>query len=134
MSFGPYIAAAAFGLLKGLTSGPGDDEHTFTLEHNFVGPIKEELLYRGAPLWAAPGLPMGSTAAVFAVDHVMHDARLHSLAGTSMTPMQVIARLGDVFLGGMLYELSYRRSGLAGAIGSHLAHNAAVVLGSKVRR
>ena len=134
MSFGPYLAAAAFGLIKGLTSGPADDEHEFTLEHNFIGPVKEEVIYRGVPLWVKPNLPTGSTAAVFAIDHILHDMRMHSLAGTHMKPMELVARLGDVFLGGMLYEAAFRGSGILGAIGAHTIHNAGVTLGSKVRR
>ena len=126
MPFGPFIASLALGFIKGLTSS---SPSPFNAQQDFLGPVKEELIYRGAPLWFRPSLPFGSTAAVFAVDHVVSDYRQHA-----MTPTEVVARLGDTFLGGCLYETAFRQFGILGAIGAHCGHNWAVGLGSRVRR
>ncbi len=132
MSFGPYLAAVAFGFIKGLTA---DRAAPFSTEMDFIGPVKEEVIYRGVPLWLKPNLPFGSTAAVFAADHIVSDIRKHNLAGTQMRPMEIVARLGDVLLGGCLYEAAARGpGGILGAIAAHSAHNYFCGLGSRVRR
>lgn len=125
--FGPLLGSIAFGLLKGLTS-KGDSGGP-SIEMDFMGPVREELIYRGAPLWAAPGLPYGLTAVAFATDHIVADNKQHP-----MTTGQAVARFGDVLLGGMLYESAMRSSGILGAIASHVAHNAAVGAGERFRR
>ncbi len=133
MPFGPFLASVALGFVKGLTAQR--NEEPFHLEQDFMGPIKEELIYRGAPLWLKPNLPFGSTAVIFAADHLRSDyleAVKHNTAPP--TSMQTAARFGDVLLGGALYEASFRQFGILGAIGSHVAHNLAVRWGSKVRR
>jgi len=123
---GPVLASAAFGFLKGflVRGGPRD----FDARMDFFGPVKEELVYRGAPLWALPGLPFGTTAVAFAADHVMSDNR-----NSPMTTREMVARFGDVLLGGCLYESAFRESGIFGAVASHMAHNMACGWGSRAR-
>jgi membrane protease YdiL (CAAX protease family) len=123
---GPVLVSAAFGFLKGfLVRG---EPRGFDARMDFFGPVKEELVYRGAPLWALPGLPFGTTAVAFAVDHVMSDNR-----NSPMTTREMVARFGDVLLGGVLYETAARNSGIAMAIASHCAHNFSVSVGSRMR-
>lgn len=136
-SFGPYtplLGAIALGFAKGLTARR--DEEPFNLEQNFVGPAKEEFIYRGIPLWLKPNLPFGSTAVIFAADHLRSDyaeAMKHNLP--QPTASQVAARFGDVLLGGLTYEAAMRGPfGILGAISAHVLHNAGVHWGSKVRR
>ncbi len=124
---GSFLASAAFGLVKGLTAAPGA-ARGFSAEQDFIGPVQEEFLYRGVPLWAVPGLPFGTTAVTFAVDHVLSDSRKGP-----MTTKELVGRFGDVLLGGLLYEKSFRSAGLLGAIASHSAHNLFVGVGSHIR-
>ncbi len=133
MPFGPFIASLALGFAKGLTAKR--NEEPFSLEQNFVGPVKEEFVYRGAPLWLKPNLPFGSTAVIFAADHIRGDYLenvRHNLPPPSAS--EIAARFGDVLLGGLLYESSFRQFGILGAIASHVGHNLAVGWGAKVRR
>ncbi len=127
------LGALALGFVKGLTGNR--EEEPFDLEQNFVGPVKEEFIYRGAPLWLKPNLPFGSTAVIFAADHIRGDyveSMKHNLPPP--TAPQVAARFGDVLLGGLLYESSFRQFGILGAIASHVGHNLAVSWGARVRR
>jgi len=126
LMLGSFLGSLALGLVKGLTSKNG--AQGFSSEHDIYGPIREELMYRGAPLWAAPGLPFGATAVNFAVDHVLSDAR-HG----QMSASQVVARFGDVLLGGLAYESAMRSNGIVGAIVNHATHNFSVGLGSRLR-
>lgn len=133
MPFGPYtpmLASLALGFFKGLTD---EKESQFHPEMDFIGPVKEELVYRGLPLWAKPNLPFGTTAAIFAVDHIFSDYGRSVQEGVPMSRLEIVARFGDVLLGGMLYEQSFRSFGILGAIASHVGHNVACGLGSKVR-
>lgn len=123
----PVLLSALFGFLKGFTSST--PSQGWSLENHFWSPVKEELLFRGAPLWAFPHLPVGTTAVAFAGEHLASDWK----KDPTMTPLQVVARLGDVFLGGWLYERAFRRSGILAAIGAHLAHNNAISLGQRLR-
>jgi hypothetical protein len=129
-AFTPLIASLALGFVKGLTE---DKVSRFNPEMDFIGPVKEELIYRGLPLWVKPNLPFGSTAAVFAIDHIAHDMTRAGREGTMMQPLEIAARFGDVLLGGMLYESSFRSFGILGAIASHVSHNVACGLGSRAR-
>lgn len=122
----PVIASVAYGFIKGLSSSGRD---TFNAEQDLYGPVKEELVYRGAPLWAAPNLPFGSTAVAFAADHVASELKGHTLEASA-----VAARFGDVLLGGLLYETAFRRFGIVGAAAAHVAHNMAISWGTKARR
>jgi membrane protease YdiL (CAAX protease family) len=124
---GPALASIAFGLLKGLTAPRGASAPGLRLQQDFLGPLKEEVQYRGVPFNAFGNLPYGSTAAMFAADHLVHDARQ-----TPMTTGQLVARFGDVLLGGLMYETAYRSNGLFGAVAAHSLHNIAVGLGEKV--
>lgn len=125
------LASAVLGLVKGLFEPSSAGEPTgFSFAHDVWAPTREELLYRAAPLWAVPELPYGSTAVVFAADHVLDDLK----DDPPPTATQAAARFGDVFLGGLLYETAYRRTGLTAAIAAHMAHNAAVALGARLRR
>lgn len=134
MSFGPYLAAIAFGFAKGLTARAGE-EHPFSLQQDFLGPVKEELFYRGLPLWVKPNLPFGSTALLFAADHIVSDARQVAREGSpTPTAGQVVARLGDTFAGGLVYEYAFRQYGILGAVAAHCGHNLACALGARVRR
>lgn len=122
----PLLAGAAFGLVKGFTSKRA---LPFNAQHDLWGPAREEVVYRAAPLWLFPNLPFGSTAVTFAADHVLSDSR-HS---TGMGATELLARFGDVLLGGAIYESAFRRFGLLGAIAAHAAHNVGVGLGSRAR-
>lgn len=125
------VASAVLGLLKGVLVPSSAGEPTgFSFEHDVWAPTREELLYRAAPLWAFPRLPYGSTAVVFAADHVLDDLK----ETPPPTAGQAAARFGDVFLGGLLYETAFRRQGVVAAIAAHMLHNAAVALGARVRR
>ena len=129
------LGSLALGLVKGLTSGPSSDEPSdFSLQQDLVGPVTEELIYRGAPLWLWPKIPFGSTAIVIAAAHLEDDWLAAQKAGKTLTPGQVLARLGDTFLGGLLYETAMRQSGIGAAVGAHAAHNIAITLGSRMRR
>ncbi len=122
----PLLASAALGLVKGLTAPA---PIAFSWEQDLVGPIREEALYRG-PLYFFPKMPFGSTAIIFAAAHLADD---HA-AGVQMTPLEVLARLGDVFLGALAYESAMRGPGrLPMAIACHSAHNGAIALGSRLR-
>lgn len=122
----PFVASLAYGFIKGLSSSGRD---TFNAEQDVYGPVKEEFVYRGAPLWAAPNLPFGSTAVAFAADHVAAE-----LKGNTLDANAIAARFGDVLLGGLLYETAFRRFGIVGAVASHVAHNMAISWGTKARR
>lgn len=127
---GPALAAIAFGLAKGFATPRSQPSSGFRLHQDFLGPLREEVQYRGAPFAAfGSSLPYGATAASFAADHVVSDLR-----HTPMTTAQVIGRLGDVLLGGLAYESAYRQSGLVGAVLSHMGHNLAVGVGERLRR
>lgn len=121
----PVFAAVAFGFVKGFSSG---GREAFNLETDLWGPAREEAVYRG-PLWLFPKLPYGSTAVVFAADHVVSDMKHDGLTDAG----QIAARFGDVLLGGLAYESAMRRHGILAAIASHMAHNLAVAVGSRAR-
>ena len=126
----PILGSIALGLVKGLTSdGPA---LTPNLKTDLWGPINEELLYRG-PLWLFPKLPYGSTAVLFAADHLLDDARAVAVDGDVPTAWEVVARFGDVFLGGWAYEVAMRESGILAAIAAHLGHNNALSIGTRLR-
>lgn len=122
----PVLAALALGFVKGWVN-PGNT--SFNLQSDVYAPIKEELLYRGGPLWLFPNLPFGVTALAFAVDHVLDDLK----SSTPATTGDLVGRFGDVLFGGLAYEAAYRRHGIFAAIAAHSAHNAAITLGSQVR-
>lgn len=132
-SFGPYLAASfALGFIKGFMSK--DQAEGFNAEMDIIGPVKEELLYRGGPLWLFPELPMGATTITFAADHIAHDRRQALTAGEPPpTPAQVAARLGDTFLGGLIYEGAFRASGIGAAVVSHVVHNMSIGWGQRLR-
>jgi len=122
----PILLSAAFGFIKGFTSS--EPSTGFDVEQDLWGPTKEELIFRG-PLWIFPKVPYGATALFFAGEHILSDQK----ESPQMTPLEVVARLGDVFLGGMLYELAMRRGGMLSAIGAHAAHNNAIRWGEQLR-
>lgn len=126
----PLLASFLLGLIKGLVQPEGSDA-LFSLERDLYGPAKEELVYRGLPIWAVPQLPFGTTAVAFAVDHVLDDMKVDQ--GT-MTAEQLVGRFGDVFLGGCLYEAAMRKDGLLSAIAAHGLHNSALGLAALLRR
>jgi membrane protease YdiL (CAAX protease family) len=125
------LASALLGLVKGLgVAGPvAKEEAQFSFERDLWGPAKEELVYRAAPLWAFPGIPFGTTAVLFAVDHVLDD--MHS--SPNITAGELAARFGDTLLGGLMYESAYRRQGTVAAIAAHALHNASVGVGARLR-
>jgi hypothetical protein len=129
--WGPLLASAAFGFLKGLTA---QRQGQFNAEKDVYAPLREELIYRSGPFWTFGNVPYGSTAAVFAVDHVISDLRIAAQHQRPVTARELIARLGDVALGGWLYESAFRQSGIIGAFAAHAAHNLAVGFGSRARR
>lgn len=122
----PIVAALALGFVKGWST-PGNVG--LNLQSDVYGPIKEELIYRGGPLWLFPNLPFGVTALAFAVDHVLDDLKSPSPGTTG----ELVGRFGDVLFGGLCYEAAYRRHGIFAAIAAHSAHNAAITLGSNSR-
>lgn len=126
------LAAAVLGLLKGvLDPEPGE----FSFERDLWGPTKEELVYRAGPLYLFPKIPYGTTAVVFAADHVLDDIRRQMKSDQpALTATDLIARFGDVLLGGLMYESAYRKNGIATAIAAHAVHNMAVGVGSRLRR
>ena len=126
----PLVAAAAlFGFVKGVAlRGPFRGPN---LEADVIGPLQEELLFRAAPLWAFPELPYGTTALVFAVEHVFNDR--HAMDAPFPSATHLLARLGDVLLGGLLYESAMRKSGFLAAAAAHSLHNMAVGVGAKVK-
>jgi hypothetical protein len=123
---GSFLGSLALGLIKGFSEKGGG--RSFSSEHDVYGPIREELMYRGAPLWASPGLPFGATAVTFAVDHVLAEVRR-----SPMSVSQIAARFGDVLLGGVSYEAGFRSNGIAGAIINHATHNIACGVGARLR-
>lgn len=129
--YAPLLISAAFGLLKGLISAEVEDEAHFSLEQDLYGPVKEELIFRGAPLWVEPNLPVGTTALAFAVEHVFSDYRRSQRTPTAT---EVVARLGDTFLGGLCYETAFRQNGIFAAIAAHAVHNLAVGAGARLKR
>jgi hypothetical protein len=122
----PVLAAAAYGFVKGLSQ---QGREAFHPQQDLFGPIKEEFVYRGMPLWAFSGLPYGSTAVTFAADHVMGDLR-----SGAISPHAAAARFGDVLLGGVLYESAFRQFGFLGAAAAHIVHNMAVSWGTRARK
>lgn len=128
----PWLIAAALGFAKGwvLAPRPGtEQEFAFNAENDVYAPVKEELLYRAAPLTLFPKAPFGSTAVPFAVDHA-----IDMLREGSPSAGELVARLGEVFLGGLLYESAYRTSGIVGAVAAHSLHNLAIGFGVRMRR
>lgn len=121
-------ASLVLGLVKGFAGGTTRDESALSLQRDVVGPLSEELLYRAGPLWAFPNIPFGSTAVVFAADHV-----LDAMKEGQGTPARFAARFGEVLLGGLLYESAYRRSGYFAAVAAHSLHNAACAWGAALR-
>ncbi len=120
------LGSVVLGLVKGLTAPAPID---FSWEQDLVGPVREEALFRG-PLYFFPKVPFGSTAVVFTAAHLDDDVA----SGVQMTPAELLARLGDVFLGSLLYESAMRKSGIVSAIAAHAAHNIAIGVGSRLRR
>ena len=112
-----------------------DAEGGFSLESELLAPLTEEALYRLLPLTLFPNLPFGATAIWFAVDHVFDDVRRYqnSCGSNPMTLGQMVARFGDVLLGGVCYEYAMRRDGYLAAVAAHSAHNAAVAAGVHLR-
>ena len=124
----PVLLSAAFGLLKGATMATHSRSPNFTMD--VAGPLFEEAIYRGLPLYTFGNrVPRGLTALHFAADHVFSEHRLFGLDGA-----QAAARFADVFAGGLLYEMAFRRWGLLGAFAAHAAHNFMCGVGAKVRR
>lgn len=126
----PWLGSLILGFAKGWVIGPdAGSELGFTAENDIYAPVKEELLYRAAPLTLFPNLPYGSTAVPFAVDHA-----LDMLKETSPSPSELVARLGEVFLGGLMYESAMRSSGIVGAVAAHSLHNMALTWGAQARK
>lgn len=122
-------ASLVLGFVKGFAGGVTRDESSsLSLQRDVLGPLKEEAVYRAGPLWAFPNLPFGSTAVVFAADHA-----LDALKDDGTTPGRLVARFGEVMLGGLLYESAYRRSGYVAAVTAHSLHNAACAWGAALR-
>lgn len=125
------LASIALGLVKGfgVVGAVSPKEAEFSFERDLWGPAKEELIYRAAPLWAFPGIPYGTTAVLFAVDHVLDDMRRNP----AITASEIASRFGDVLLGGLIYESAQRKNGVLSAIAAHASHNIAVSVGARLR-
>lgn len=120
------LAAAALGLAKGLVAGvtqPRAEHLTVSqwAHHSLLGPLYEETVFRALPLYmhGTKRLPVGWTAVPFAMEHVLQE----SSRGRHQTVASAFGRFADVFLGGVLYEKSFRRWGILGAFLAHAAHN-----------
>lgn len=125
---GQVLASIAFGLVKGFAAPRA--AQSSSLQQNFLGPLREEAVYRAAPFAAfGSSIPTGATAAMFAADHLVSDLK----QTPTMTGTQMLGRLGDVLLGGYLYEGAYRSAGIVGAVAAHGLHNAAVSFGQRLR-
>lgn len=124
----PILLSAAFGLFKGATMAKHEREPSFVLD--MAGPFFEETIYRGLPLYTfGDRVPRGLTALHFAADHVLVEHQRFGLNGAAAA-----ARFADVFAGGLLYEMAFRRWGIFGAFVAHAAHNFMCGFGAKVRR
>jgi membrane protease YdiL (CAAX protease family) len=110
----PVALAGAWGFLKGLVAGrPGD---TMALGDFLAAPVIEEMMFR------APQLPVGLSSAAFAAAHLTVPMIKHDPAFSAY-------RFAEVFAGGVLYDMAYKRWGLAGAAGTHMLHNLMCTLG-----
>lgn len=117
----PFLLAALQGLAKGLFANRStviDADGGYSV---FGAPVIEETMYRWAPEQFAEAagktMPQGLSAAIFAIDHAVE------AADDGDTTSQVLMRLTDVFLGGLVYEKAFKAYGLLGAIGAHALHN-----------
>lgn len=126
---GPLVGSVLLGLVKGYMDN--NRPSPFNVETDVIGPVKEELLYRG-PLYFFPRVPYGASALLFAADHLADDARADA-GGPPPDAWEVLARFGDVLLGGLAYETAQRKSGILAAISCHMAHNMSVGFGSRLR-
>lgn len=122
----PFVASLLLGFVKGWSSPVGVGP--MNLETDVYGPIKEEALYRG-PLMIFPNVPFGTSAVIFAVDHILDDLK----STTPSSSGDLVARFGDVLFGGVAYESAMRKHGIFAAIGCHAAHNIFVSLGAQAR-
>lgn len=129
---GPWLGSFILGFTKGWAIGPQytQDEPAFNVTKNVYAPIKEEFVYRAAPLTLFPRIPYGATAVTFAADHALDMLR----APQTVTAGQLAARFGEVLLGGLMYESAYRSSGIVGAVIAHSLHNWSCSLGARARR
>ncbi len=111
----PIAIAALHGLIKGYAfkAPPTADPIT----QNFIGPLKEELLFRAMPGASAPGW---ATAAPFALAHLK----------PGMDADWALFRTADAFAGGLLYHAAYKQFGIFGSWAAHALHNIMVGVGS----
>lgn len=126
----PLVLSVAFGFLKGCLSDGGAPPYVRSKAYTHLGaPLLEEAAYRAVPFETARAaglaMPGGTTAFAFALDHVLSEPK----QGSGDTAL----RFADVFAGGMLYEMAYRRFGFFGAVLSHILHNVSIDLGLRSR-
>lgn len=132
---GPWLGSLILGFSKGWAIGnQQEDLRGFDAEKDIYAPVREELIYRAAPLSVFPNLPMGATAVTFAADHVLDMLRAPQGCAPHFTAGQLLARFGEVLLGGLMYESAYRSSGVVGAVAAHSLHNLACSWGARARR
>ena len=126
----PFLCAAALGAIKGFgvrAAVPSGPRPRLVVKHLLApvvfGPAAEEVIYRVLPNILSPrALPLAATPFAFAADHVLPEMR------AGLAPKAALMRFADVFLGGLLYELSYRQYGYFGAVAAHGLHNLCVDL------
>ena len=124
----PLLAAAAFGVFKGVLYGAPTEPHR-RFGASIIAPIIEEAVYRAAPLLAfGAGYPRGLTAFTFATDHCMLEHKQQGLNGAALA-----TRFADVAAGGLLYEAAYRQFGFFGAVLAHALHNVGCDVGAQHR-
>lgn len=118
----PILLSALSGFLKGIVFDAPEDYRPRGLGDVLEAATKEELVYRGALGFLGARLPAGTSAVIFAADHVLNNGENHSFGSG-------VVRFADVFLGGLLYERAFAEYGLLGAVAGHALHNLGVAAG-----
>lgn len=112
----PIALAGLMGLAKGLLRGPSAVRRHNHLGAYLINPLLEEASFRG------PQLHPALSSAAFAVAH-MTPGLLKDDPGFGAY------RLAEVFAGGLIYDMAFKRFGFLGAVGAHALHNVACSLG-----
>jgi hypothetical protein len=119
----PIILAALHGYAKGYAIGGDASGGLHPTQSMIMGPIREEMSYRGPLSYAAPGFADYASAAAFAFAH---------FNAAEPSPMRNM-RMLDAFAGGLIYASAFREYGLVGAIAAHALHNVMTTAGANQR-
>lgn len=112
----PIALAGLLGLAKGFVAGQGSVRRHNHLGSFLVAPLLEEATFR------VPQVHPALSSAAFAAAH-MTPGLMKGDPGFSAY------RFAEVFAGGLIYDLAFKRFGLLGAVGAHALHNVACSLG-----